>query len=114
MGELEERLNALLQNPEDIGRIAQRASRLMGQIAPGEGEKAAADPPPGVDPGMMGTVGRILSRMNDNGGKKQLLTGLSPYLAPKRRQRLEKSLRIASAAGLAGAAFSELGGEGDG
>ena len=107
MGELEERLNALLQNPEDMGRIAQMASRLMGQIAPGEAEK----PTGGPDPGMMGAVGRILGQLNDSGGKKQLLTGLSPYLAPKRRQRLEKSLRIASAARLAGVAFSELGGE---
>ena len=106
MGELEERLNALLQNPEDMGRIAQMASRLMGQIAPEEEKKDS-----GPDPGMMGAVGRILGNLNDNGGKKQLLAGMSPYLAPKRRQRLEKSLRIASAARLAGVAFSELGGE---
>ena len=113
MSELEERLNSLLQNPEDLGRIAQMASRLMGQIAPGEEEKAKAPPDTG-DGGMMGAVGRILSQLNDSGGKKQLLNGLSPYLAPKRRQRLEKSLRLASAARLAGVAFTELGGEGDG
>lgn len=111
MSELEERLNSLLNNPEDMGRIAQMASRLMGQIAPGEGEKPPGNSPP--DAGMMGVVGRILGQLNDNGGKKQLLSGLSPYLAPKRRQRLEKSLRLASAARLAGVAFSELGGEGD-
>lgn len=112
MSELEERLNSLLNSPEDMGRIAQMASRLMGQIAPGDGEPPAA-PSGGGDAGMMGVVGRILGQLNDNGGKKQLLTGLSPYLAPKRRQRLEKSLRLASAARLAGVAFSELGGEGD-
>lgn len=109
MSELEDRLNALLSNPEDMGRIAQMASRLMGQIAPGEGEPPASGP----DNGMMGAVGRILGQLNDSGGKQQLLSGLSPYLAPKRRQRLEKSLRLASAARLAGVAFSELGGEGD-
>ena len=111
MSELEERLNALLSNPEDMGRIAQMASRLMGEIAPGQ-EKPAGESAPGMDAGMMNMVNKVLRGMGDNGGKKQLLAGLSPYLAPKRRQRLEKSLKIASAARLAGAAFSEMGGEG--
>ena len=39
MSELEDRLNALLSNPEDMGRIAQMASRLMGSIAPEEQDK---------------------------------------------------------------------------
>ena len=113
MSELEDRLNALLSNPEDMGRIAQMASRLMGQIAPNDpppGEEKA--PPGGGDTaGVMGAVSRIMRGLGDNGGKKQLLSGLSPYLAEKRRRRLEKALKIAAAARLAGVAFSEFGGE---
>lgn len=116
MSQLEDRLNALLSNPEDMGKIAQMASRLMGQIAP-------TDPPAGKGPdpsplsgdaaGMMGAVARIMGGLNDQGSKKQLVAGLSPYLADKRRRRLEKALSIATAAKLAGAAFSEMGGGDD-
>jgi len=109
MSELEDRLNSLLSSPEDMGRIAQMASRLMGEIAP-EAPAGGAAPPGGDAAGMAGMLGRILQGANDR-GKQQLLTGLSPYLAQKRQARLGKALRIAAAARLAGAAFSEMGGD---
>lgn len=114
MSQLEDRLNALLSSPEDMGKIAQMASRLMGQIAPNDppaGKDSKAPPLSEDTAGMMGAVARIMSGLNDQGSKKQLVAGLSPYLAEKRRRRLEKALSIATAAKLAGAAFSEMGGE---
>lgn len=106
MSELEDRLNSLLNDPEQMGQIAQMASRLMGSIAPQEGAPAAS----GGDDALMGMVGRVLSGLRGDGDKKALMAGLAPYLSEKRRQRLGKALRLSAAVKLAGAAFTELGG----
>ena len=108
MAELEDRLNAVLSDPEQMGRIAQMASRLMGSISTPAPEPQNQSS--GMDPALMGMVGRIMGGLRNNGSKQQLIQGLSPYLAPKRQQRLEKALRLATAAKLAGAAFAEMGG----
>ena len=113
MSELEERLNAVLSDPEQMERIARMASKLMGSISPdGPGEAAAPPASPAPDASLMGMVGRIMGGLGGN-GKKQLLQGISPYLAQTRRQRLERALRFAAAARLALAALSEMGGEGE-
>lgn len=104
MAELEDRLNAVLNDPQQMEKIAQMASRLMGSIAPEE--KSA----PGADPKLMGLVGRIAASLN-GGGKGKLMAGLGPYLAEGRRARLEKALRLGAAANLAVEFMGELGGE---
>ena len=104
MGELEERLNAVLSDPQQMEKIAQMASKLMGSIAPEE--KNA----PGMDPRLMGLVGRVAASLN-GGGKAGLMAGLGPYLAEGRRARLEKALRLGAAANLAVEFMGELGGE---
>ena len=108
MSELEDRLNALLANPEDMGKIARMASRLMGEISP---EPPAAGK--GADGALLGAVSRIMGGLGGGreGNKNQLLSGMSPYLSEERRKRLGRALRIASAARLAGAALAEWGGE---
>ena len=112
MGELEERLDAVLSDPEQMSRIAQMASRLMGSIAPEAGQEAPATPAaPGLDPSMLAMIGRLGGKIKGNQGKEQLIRGLSPYLSAARRERLERALRMAAAATLAGAALEEMGGE---
>ena len=108
MSELEERLNALLNSPEDMDRIASMASRLMGQIAPEE--KSADRGDGGAD--ILKMASRVMQGMN-SGGQKALLAGMAPYLTAERRKRLERALRVASAAKLATAALREMG-EADG
>lgn len=103
MSELEERLNAVLGDPQQMERIARMASKLMGSIAPEGG---------GSDPQLTGLVGKVAAAMN-GGGKRGLMASLGPHLAPARRARLEKALRIASAANLAAAMMGEMGGERD-
>ena len=104
MAELEDRLNAVLNDPQQMEKIAQMASRLMGSIAPEENNA------PGMDPKLMGLVGRVAASLN-GGGKAKLMAGLAPYLAPGRRARLEKALRLGSAASLAVEFMGEMGGE---
>ena len=71
MSELEERLNAVLGDPAQMEKIAQMASRLMGSIAPEENST------PGMDPKLMGLVGRVAASLN-GGGKAKLLVHASP------------------------------------
>ena len=60
MSELEERLNAVLSNPEEMSRLADMAQKLMGNLAP---ESAAPSAPPsgglaGLAAGLGGGGGR--------------------------------------------------------
>lgn len=98
MGELEDRLEAVLNDPRQMERIARMASTLMGGMGMGAGK--------GEGPGTGG--GGEGGRENEN--KRRLLSALSPFLSAGRQQRLERALRVAAAARLARAAMSEWGG----
>lgn len=98
MGELEDRLEAVLNDPRQMERIARMASSLMGGMGMGAGK--------GDGPGTGG--GGEGGRENEN--KRRLLSALSPFLSAGRQQRLERALRVAAAARLARAAMSEWGG----
>ena len=98
MGELEDRLEAVLNDPRQMERIARMASSLMGGLGMGAGK--------GDGPGTGG--GGEGGRENEN--KRRLLSALSPFLSAGRQQRLERALRVAAAARLARAAMSEWGG----
>lgn len=107
MSELEDRLNALLQSPEDMNRLAAMASQLMGQIAPeGGAEEKTAAPFFGG-----GAVQEIVKNLGGNGSRGELLKGMTPYLSPARARRLERALRVASAAKIATAALGQMGGD---
>ena len=98
MGELEDRLEAVLNDPRQMERIARMASTLMGGMGMGAGK--------GDGPGTGG--GGEGGRESEN--KRRLLSALSPFLSAGRQQRLERALRVAAAARLARAAMSEWGG----
>ena len=98
MGELEDRLEAVLNDPRQMERIARMASSRMGGMGMGAGK--------GEGPGTGG--GGEGGRENEN--KRRLLSALSPFLSAGRQQRLERALRVAAAARLARAAMSEWGG----
>ena len=99
MSEIEERLNAVMNDPAELERIAGMARSIMGTIAPTE-EGA----PAGELPGMALKLAGLLK----NGDRDGLLKGLSPYLSEKRRKRLGKALSLASAASVAGTLLCEV------
>ena len=97
MDELSERLNAVLSSPEDMDRLARMARQLMGQIAP------EPETPAGEANELLPRLQQVMQTLNR--GEQPLLSGLSPYLRPERREKLARALRLASAVRLAGAAF---------
>ena len=81
MSEIEDRLNAVLSNPEEMSRIAAMAQKLMGGL-PSESAAAPAAPEPpggGLLGGLAGSLPGLLSRLTSgqNGnGKNSLRTRL--------------------------------------
>lgn len=108
MSEFEDMLGGILNDPKQMGKIAQMASQLFG----GDDKEEAPEgktPDLGFDPAMLGKLSGLLSASQSGGDKTALLKALSPYLKPERRARLEKAMRISRMARLAGIAMEEQG-----
>ncbi len=109
MDELEEKLNAVLNNPSELEKISKIASAIMG----GSGDKPEEPPQePDID---MGMLKQMLSGLRGNGGKKSesrdLLEAMKPFLAEKRRRKIDKAMKLARLASLAEIAVGGFGGE---
>ena len=102
MNEFEERLNRVLSDPGEMEKISRLAAQLMGG---GDGGETPPDGFPDLS-GLLGSLGKV-----GGGDKAALLAALGPYLRPERRQKLQKALRLAQAAHIAGLALDGCGGE---
>lgn len=135
MSELEDRINSLLSDPDQMGKIAQMAKSLMdgsggndggggggetlaqaiGSALGGESKAAASSGSglDGLDAGMLASLGKLMGGGAAGGGsdKRQLLEAMMPYFSDKRREKMKKALRVAQMAKIAGVVFSEYGGE---
>ena len=82
MDEIGEKLDALLNDPKQFGKIAQLASSILG-----DGGKQA--PPSAPDPELdvdMGQLRRMMSALRGGGhdsANRHLLEAMKPYLAEK-------------------------------
>lgn len=106
MDEMEEKLGAILGNPQLMQQIMSMAQSL-GQSAP-EPPPPKQEPPsvaPDIDPAMIGKFMSLAGKTDIDRNQKALLGALKPYLTQQRLQKLEKAMR---AARLAGAASSLL------
>ena len=109
MDELEEKLNAVLNNPSELEKISKIASAIMG------GSCDKPEPPPQEPDIDMGMLKQMLSGLRGNGGKKSesrdLLEAMKPFLAEKRRRKIDKAMKLARLASLAEIAVGGFGGE---
>lgn len=116
--EFEERLNSILNDPEQMDKIANMAKSLMGggdtpaqsaqTEATGGGVGALFD---GLDPGMLQRIGSMMSGMSQGGNDNTaLLEAMKPFLKEKRRAKMERALKLAKMAKVAQFAFGDLGG----
>ena len=111
MSELEDRLNAVLSNPAEFSRLSEMARRLMGGA---EAESSDAAPAPKQERDVLSALPAMLGQALGGLGKSRrpaLLEAVSPYLDDGRQRRLERALRLASTAKLAGTALRQMGGE---
>ena len=105
MEDMEDKLGAILGNPQIMQQIMSMAQSL-GQSPP---EPPPAQDPsptmPDIDPAMISKFMSLAGQTNIDPNQKALLSALQPYLTQQRLQKLEKAMR---AARLAGAASSLL------
>ena len=117
MSEFEDKLNSILNDPQQMGKIADMAKSLMGGEAQKEKtEEKAQDSffPEGMDIASVAKIGKILSQVkNEADDKTALLQAMEPYLNETRRSKMEKGIRLARLAKLAKLALGQLGGDED-
>lgn len=121
MSEFESGLSGLLNDPEELGKAVEMAKSLLdGGLGDklsglfGTGEESSGVRERSADSDMLSGIAKMMSAMSDTGDKTALLEAIKPYLAENRRSKLDRAARITRIARLAGAAFSEQGGAGDG
>ena len=112
VAELEDMINSVFYDPEQMNMISSLAKSLMG----GEDSAEQKQPPPaapgGLDPGMLGKIQQLMGGTGDKPqGSEALLRAMQPYLSEKRRIKVDKALKLARLAKLAGFAMDGLGGE---
>lgn len=101
MEQMEEKLGAILSNPQLMQQIMNMAQSL-GQSAPEPPpprEEPPATPMPDIDPAMIGKIMSLAGKSGIDQHQQALLCALEPYLSGQRLQKLEKAMRAARMAG---------------
>ena len=113
MGEFEEKLNAILSNPDALAQVANLAQSLNlgggSENGDGAAPEGGAEPDLGglsglgdllgqIDPGLLGKLLPLVGELTGNGGsdeRLQLLYALRPFLKPERRDKVERAVKTA-------------------
>ncbi len=108
MDGLEEKLGAVLNNPQLMEQIMGMASALGEKQPPQEQAPPQSSPlgDLGIDFATLQRIASMASSCSIDSQQKTLLTALTPYLHQDRISRLEKAMRSARLAKLAGSAFA--------
>ena len=104
---MEEKLGAILGNPQMMQQIMTMAQSLSSQPEQNHGPPPESTPPPmDFDPAMIQKLMSLSGQLNADPQQKALLSALRPYLTGGRIEKLEKAMRAAKLANLASSAFS--------
>ena len=113
MGEFEEKLNAILSNPDALAQVANLAQSLNlgggSENGDGAAPEGGAEPDLSglsglgdllgqIDPGLLGKLLPLVGVLTGNGGsdeRLQLLYALRPFLKPERRDKVERAVKTA-------------------
>ena len=115
MTDFENTLNQLLSDPEQMEKLMGVAKAFIGSsdnettpanAAAGEAPSAIS----GLDPKIIGIIGKLMGEYNSGGDKETLMRAISPYLEAERRQQFERATEMAKLARMAKTAMGELGG----
>lgn len=107
MSELEEKLGAILSNPQMMRQISEMAQAM--NTGPALQAAEASAPPtappapslPALDPRLLSSLARMAKQSGIDQNEQTLLKALYPYLSRERVQKLERAMRAAKMAGLA-------------
>ena len=111
MSEMEDKLGAVLSNPDMMAKIMSMAQNLTQSQQQQETPPQQKQSPrslaqnPGMDPAMLQRVFSVAQQTNIDKNQQSLLRSLGPYLTRDRLKKLEKAMRAAKIAGIAAAAL---------
>ena len=112
MDEIGEKLDALLNDPQQFGKIAQLASSILGDG--GETQPPSApQPESGLDAGQLRRMLSAVRGSSRDSASRHLLEAMKPYLAEKRRRKIDRAMKLARLASLAEFAAGEMGEDDD-
>lgn len=98
MSELEEKLSAVLNNPQMMQQIMALANGLGASQSEPDPQP---EPGPNLDPGMLKNLAGLAAKGSVDSKEQALLRALSPYLSQSRVDKLERAMRAAKIAGAA-------------
>ena len=101
MDDLEQKLGAVLNNPQLMQQIMSMA-QAMGSPPPQEQQQPEQSQLPPIDPGMLSRLAGLSKQGSIDRNQQALLKALDPYLTKDRIGRLERAMRAAKMAKLAG------------
>ena len=110
MSEWEDRINSILGDPAQMAEIERLAQSLMGGGSGGtaDAEPLSASPGgEGPDPTLLARLSALMRSDAESGREKALLEAMKPYLSDKRRGKLDRAMKLARMARLAGLALGE-------
>ena len=103
MEDMDSRLNALLSDPEAMGRIMALAQQLSGESA-ASSPPPSPEPPPssqqeddGFDPMFLLKFLPLLQelRQDNSSQSMQFLSAMRPFLKPERQPKVERAVKLA-------------------
>ncbi len=103
MSEMEDKLGAILNNPQlmqQIMTMAQSLSQSAPESPPPQKQEHSPSMPD-IDPVMISKLMSFAGKTNIDQNQRALLSALQPYLTQQRLQKLEKAMRSARIAGVA-------------
>lgn len=120
---LEDKLQQILNDPQSMAQILSMAQSFGLQPPepsrapdappkPGQPPKPPSPPPkpPQLDPRMLQTLTQLMQQAQQSDGKQEaLICALKPFLAPERREKMDRAMQIARISHLAGFALRNYG-----
>ena len=97
MDQMEDKLGAILNNPQLMGQIMSMAQSL-GNSPPPQPEPSAQL---NFDPAMLQQLSAVMGQSNIDSNQQTLLRALNPYLSGRKVEKLERAMRAAKMARMA-------------
>ena len=107
MEDFQAQMNAILQNPDMMGKILSMAQSLGGGPAPPAQEQTTDLPD--IDIAMVQKLSGLIGQSKIDNNQRCLLDALHPYLNQERIVKLEKAMRAAKLATMASSLLSTTG-----
>lgn len=109
MEDLENKLGAILGNPEMMGKIMALAQSFNAQEPETEQKPPPQSPFPDIDISLLQKLSGAAKQTGIDQNQKSLLRALTPYINNRRLSKLERAMRAAKMAAVAGIFLNQSG-----